>query len=135
MWTHQQYEHFLSLSRQEIIKHICDVSPIYPLRESEQGKYLFGKTRNDRAICLVWDENNGEIDREQIEGALNEVEAAHLKAPAMIFGKCCSFSLRGDGNLLFMQLPWVFSEREGTVLRALQGMNMRANMHYLRPRE
>lgn len=114
-------------NRQEVIG-LLSSRHIHLLEEGAQGVYLFGKTGNDRAICLIWnDNNNGCINREMLHQAYREIVSAHLKVPFLFFGR--SSLIQNRDLFTFIQLPWFFERQSSTLLRTLQGMNLQGNLH------
>ncbi len=125
--TEEERARLMGMSREEMIDFLCASGYITELPKERQGKYLFGHTKNNRAICLIWREhNNGGITHDILREAYGEIVRAGLKVPFLFFG-FTSLMLQND-VFTFAQLPWCFEQRSNPILRILQGMNMRANM-------
>jgi adenine-specific DNA-methyltransferase len=67
-------------------------------------KYIIGKNQRNEAICLVWNgEAKGEVTKEHLKAAAEEVTAAGLKRPFRIYGTFCRV---GDtASWKFCQIP------------------------------
>jgi len=126
--TEEQRTALLAMQRQEMIAFLCKTGYITALSEESQGIYLFGKTKNERAVCLAWSNNDKRgITLEAMQIAYREIERAGLKVPFLFFG---GRSLCHQSDLFtFAQVPWCFEQQSNPVLRILQQMNMRANLH------
>lgn len=125
--TEEERVRLMSMSREEMIAFLCASGYIIELPKERQGHYLFGHTKNNRAICLIWrEENNGGITHDILREAYGEIVQVGLNVPFLFFG-FTSLLLQND-VFTFAQLPWCFERRSNPILRILQGMNMRANM-------
>jgi hypothetical protein len=125
--TEEERARLMGMSRKALIDYICASGYITALPAEKQGVYLFGHTKDERAICLIGREtNHGCINRAILLEAYREIARAGLKVPFLFFG-FTSVILRDDA-FTFAQLPWCFERRSNPILRILQGMNMRANL-------
>ncbi len=70
----------------------------------EGYKYIIGRNHRNEAICLVWNgENKGEVTKEHLRQAAEEVTAAGLKRPFRIYG---TYTRIGDTtSWKFCQIP------------------------------
>lgn len=126
--TEEQRAAMLAMHRQELIDFLCKTGYITALPEKQQGICLFGRTKNERAVCLAWGDNNdGCVTLDAYRDAYREIVGAGLKVPFLFFGRT-SLCTQSD-VFTFAQLPWCFEQRSNPVLRILQQMNMRANLH------
>jgi hypothetical protein len=130
--TEEQRIAMLAMNRKEMIEFLCQTGYITALAGGQQGIYLFGKTRNERAVCLAWGASTeGRITLDAMRNAYREIVAAGLKVPFLFFGRT-SLCLQSD-IFTFAQLPWCFEQQSNPVLRILQQMNMRADLHLPAP--
>jgi len=126
--TEQERERLLNMDRQGMIEYLCFTGDIAMLPLEQQGNYLFGKTKNNRAICLAWgDQNSGCVTLERVTSAYREIGAAALNVPFLFFGWTSSCT-QSDG-FTFAQIPWCFERQRNPVLRILQIMDLRGNLH------
>jgi hypothetical protein len=47
-------DQIMAMSRDEIVQLLAATGYIFSLPEATAGKYLFGRTKNERAACLMW---------------------------------------------------------------------------------
>src|SRR6266699_3606393 len=126
--TEEQCAAMLAMNRQELIDFLCKTGYIAALPEKQQGIYLFGRTKNERAVCLAWGDNNdGCITLDAYRGAYREIVGTGLKVPFLFFGRT-SLCTQSD-IFTFAQLPWCFEHQSNPVLNMLRDMNLRANLH------
>ena len=116
-------------SREEMIAYLLDSPYIFSLPITEQGTYLFGKTSNNRAVCLAWHgENNGQINRQVLLDAVLEVQRAGLFASFLFFG--ITKVLR-DEVFTFAQLP-LSGDRDTAIFYLLQAMRLHGVLRPIR---
>ena len=130
--TEEQRTALLVMDRQHMIEFLCATGYIIALAKDLQGVYLFGRTKNERAVCLAWGDNNdGCVTLDAMRYAYREIANAELRVPFLFFGRT-SLCLQSD-SFTFAQLPWCFERQSNPVLRILQQMNMQANLHLPTP--
>lgn len=54
----KELDALMRLTRQEMIQVLCNSDDLAALSQEQQGEYLFGKLSNNRAVCLLWNDNN-----------------------------------------------------------------------------
>jgi len=121
----------MAMDRQGMVDYLCGTRYVAALEKDQQGLYLFGKTvfgktGSDRAVCLIWHDNNdGCVNREVLEAAYHEIGRAGLKIPFLFFGLTCLYV--SDDIFTFVQIPWIF-QKNNPILAVLRGMSFLGKM-------
>jgi len=117
------WEVIRALDRAGLIARIVEAAEgrIVMLPSEQQGRYLFGRDKVGHAMCLAWGADE-HVEREQIDGCFDEIAAAGLCMPFLLFGATTCY---GDSrSRIFMQVPWCF-ERGRPIVRTINGFNLR----------
>jgi len=129
MFAGDHQEALMKMDRQGLIDFIANSGYIFTLPQNQQGVYLFGKTKNNRAVCLVsLETNDGCINRDVATGLVLEIRQSGLFVPFLCFGY--SSLVSAPDLFTFAQIPWCF-EGNNPILRMLRGMNMRGHLRVL----
>lgn len=83
----------IDLERDSLVSLICQADETgrgKGITRLNGHKYIVGRNHRNEAICLVWNgESKGEVSKDDLRKAADEVTAAGLKRPFRIYGKFC----------------------------------------------
>src|SRR6202030_2166678 len=106
-YAEQNMKRFAEMNRQGMIDYLCATGYFTELPKEQQGKYLFGRAKNGRAICLIRrDDNDARVTMEIMKLAYDEIAKVGLKIPYLFFGTTCLVVC--EPIFTFAQIPWRF---------------------------